>query len=83
MQAALRTIAERHGYTASRGPHAGRGSPSELIQALEAGELATVLLDPDDRWQFIVWLECYDFTGAPFGLADTAASVARQLRTSA
>lgn len=56
MQAALRKVAERHGYVATRGPRPGQGSPSELIQALDDGELATVLLDPDDRAWLVAWL---------------------------
>lgn len=85
MQAALRKIAERHGYTATRGPHVGQGSPSELVQAMDAGELATVLLDSDERWQLIAWLEtqaaAMDNPG--YGLPETIRSLAAQLRTAA
>ncbi len=31
-EAALRAIAERHGYFAARGPHTGEGSASRLIE---------------------------------------------------
>jgi len=85
MQAALRKIAERHGYTATRGPHANQGSPSELVQALDAGELATVLLDSDERWSVISWLEsqaaAMDNPG--YGLPETIRSLAAQLRVAA
>jgi hypothetical protein len=40
-EAALRAIAEQHGYLAERGPHAREGSSSRLVDALVAGELMT------------------------------------------
>jgi len=40
-EAALRAIAERHGYFAARGPHTGEGSASRLIDALLTGEVVT------------------------------------------
>lgn len=81
MQVALRRIAERHGYTATRGPHPGAGSPSALIQALDAGELATVLLDSDERWRLILWLEKQ--ATQHDGLEDAIKSLAMQLRMAA
>ena len=85
MQAALRRIAERHGYTATRGPHPGQGNPSELIQALDAGELATVLLDSAERWQIIAWIEAQVATmdNPGYGLPESLRSLAHQLRIAA
>lgn len=82
MQAALRKIAERHGYTATRGPRAGQGSPSELVQALDAGELATVLLDSDERWQIIAELDRHAATLDGW-LSEGIREVANQLRAAA
>jgi len=48
-EAALRSIAERHGFLAARGPHTGEGSASRLIDALLAGEVVTLALSPADR----------------------------------
>jgi hypothetical protein len=82
MQAALRRVAERHGYASSRGPRHGQGSPSALVQALDAGELATVLLDSDERWHIIAELERH--ADAVDGwLADGIRAVADQLRAAA
>ncbi len=83
MQAALRRIAERHGYTATRGPRHGQGNPSELIQALDSGELATVLLDSDRRWHLIQWLDAQAARCADLYLAEDIAAVAGQLRAAA
>ncbi len=49
-EAALRAIAERHGYFAARGPHTGEGSASRLIDALLAGEVVTLALSPAAAW---------------------------------
>jgi hypothetical protein len=56
IQAALRRVAERHGYTSTRGPRAGQGNAIEVILALDSGELATVLLPDEQRWWLIRWL---------------------------
>lgn len=55
--AMLRRVAERHNYTAQRGPHAGQGDPVELAIALGTGELATVLLPDEQRTVAIRWLD--------------------------
>lgn len=48
--AALRRIAAAHGYLQTRGAGAGQlGSVSQLLQAIAAGEVATVLL-PDEHF---------------------------------
>ena len=56
-EAALRAIAERHGYLAERGPHAREGSSSRLVDALVAGELVTISLTPGERKKLLQWLE--------------------------
>jgi hypothetical protein len=55
-EAALRAIAERHGYMAERGPHAREGS-SSLVDALVAGELVTISVTPGERKKLLRWLE--------------------------
>jgi hypothetical protein len=77
-EAALRTIAERHGYVAARGPHTGEGSASRLIDALLAGEVVTLALSPADRRRLVAWL---DDVPPPEGrLATVLHSLAAQLR---
>ncbi len=55
-EATLRAIAERHGFYAARGPHAGEGSASRLIDALLAGEVVTLALRVADRRRLVAWL---------------------------
>lgn len=50
LRARLNQIAAEHGYTATRGATAGEGNLVELLLALDAGEVATVLL-PDTQLQ--------------------------------
>ena len=77
-EAALRAIAERHGYLAARGPHTGEGSASRLIDALLAGEVVTLALSPADRRRLVAWL---DEAPPPEGrLATVLHSLAAQLR---
>lgn len=73
--AAWRAIAARHGYTARTGPRAGEGSGMQLTLAIIAGEVRTVLLDPDDRAAVARWLEEQD--AGP--LTDALRSLAAQL----
>jgi len=56
-----------------------------LVQALDAGELATVLLGNDERWHVISWLESQVAAmGNPgYGLPETIRSLAAQLRIAA
>jgi hypothetical protein len=56
-EAALRAIAQRHGYLAERGPHAREGSASRLVDALVADELVTIALTPAGRKKMIALLE--------------------------
>ncbi len=77
-EAALRAIAERHGFYAARGPHTGEGSASRLIDALLAGEVVTLALSPADRRRLVSWL---DEAPPPEGrLTTVLQSVAAQLR---
>ncbi len=77
-EAALRAIAERHGFYAARGPHTGEGSASQLIDALLAGEVVTLALSPADRRRLVTWL---DEAPPPEGrLATVLHSLAAQLR---
>ncbi|MFH1634594.1 MAG: hypothetical protein ABIG63_11390 [Chloroflexota bacterium] len=48
LRARLNLIAASHGYIARRGPTAGQGHLAEMLVALDAGELATLLL-PDEQ----------------------------------
>ncbi len=77
-EATLRTIAERHGYFAARGPHTGEGSASRLIDALLAGEVVTLALTPDDRRRLVGWLD--DLPPPEGRLATVLGSLAAQLR---
>ena len=77
-EAALRAIAERHGFYAPRGPHTGEGSASRLIDALLTGEVVTLALSPADRRRLVTWL---DEAPPPEGrLATVLHSLAAQLR---
>lgn len=61
---ALAAIALQYGYIASRGPTAkngqASGNPIALLLAIISGEVATVLLDSDERWHAIALLEAHD-----------------------
>ncbi len=77
-EAALRAIAERHGFYTARGPHTGEGSASRLIDALLAGEVVTLALAPADRRRLVAWL---DELPPPEGrLATVLHNLASQLR---
>ncbi len=77
-EAALRAIAERHGFYAARGPHTGEGSASRLIDALLTGEVVTLALTPADRRRLVAWL---DEAVPPEGrLATVLHSLVTQLR---
>lgn len=60
----LRSIALKHGYSATRGPLVKDGQESgnaiELLLAIISGEVATVLLDTDERWRAIGLLEAHE-----------------------
>lgn len=77
--AALSAIALRYGYIASRGPSTKggqeSGNPIMLLLAIISGEVATILLDQDERWQAIKRLE---ESGDPIFL-----DIAAQLRRAA
>jgi len=77
-EAALRAIAERHGFYAARGPHTGEGSASRLIDALLAGEVVTLALSPADRRRLVAWLD--DLPPPEGRLATVLHSLTTQLR---
>lgn len=76
---ALRGVALQHGYTATRGPLVKGGAESgnaiELILAIISGEVATVLMDSDERWYAIEKLESSN--------DEILVSIGRQLRCAA
>ncbi len=78
-EAALRRIAERHGFLAQRGPHTGEGSATRLIDALITGDIVTLALTPADRRRLVEWL---DTQPRPAGrLTTILGSLADQLRS--
>ncbi len=77
-EAALRAIAERHGFYAARGPHTGEGSASRLIDALLADEIVTLALSPADRRRLVAWLD--DLPPPEGRVATILHSLAAQLR---
>jgi len=48
LRARLNVVAASHGYIAHRGPTAGQGALAHLLIAIDAGEVATLLL-PDEQ----------------------------------
>ncbi len=78
-EAALRAIAERHGFYAVRGPHTGEGNASRLIDALLAGEVVTLALNPADRRRLVAWLD--DLPPPDGRLATILHSLATQLHS--
>jgi len=56
LRARLNALAAAHGYTATRGPTAGQGNLAELLRAIDAGEVALVLLPEQNRASAIRWL---------------------------
>src|SRR5581483_5184186 len=76
-EAALRRIAERHGFLAHRGPHTGEGGATRLIDALISGDIVTLALTPADRRRLV---EGLDTQPGPAGrLTTILASLATQL----
>lgn len=53
----LNEIAADHGYTATRGPTAGEGNLTEMLCAIDSGEIALVLLPDEQRRQATAWLQ--------------------------
>lgn len=56
LRSRLNGIAARYGYIATRGATAGQGNLSELLLAIDAGEVATVFMS-DEMKALIPWLE--------------------------
>jgi hypothetical protein len=83
----LNALAADFGYTAQRGPTAGEGNLVGLLEAIDAGEVALVLLPPEHQVAAAAWLEgqaravraaAADF--AALGLAEALEVVAAALR---
>lgn len=73
-EALHRLMMQRHNYT-----------HQEVVPAILAGELATILLDPAMRWEVIRWLEAQvaEMDNPGYGLPQALADVAAQLRGAA
>jgi len=90
LRARLNDQAAAHGYTAVRGPTAGQGNLAELLRAIDAGEVALVLLPEQNRASAIAWLrdqaqqleaEANDFS--TLGLAEALETFAEALSDAA
>jgi len=90
LRARLNDQAAAHGYTAVRGPTAGQGNLAELLRAIDAGEVALVLLPEQNRASAIRWLreqaqqleaEANDFS--TLGLAEALETFAEALSDAA
>jgi hypothetical protein len=79
--AVLRKIALSHGYVARSGRNASDGSPIRLILAINAGQVATVLLDAEERTAVILWLQ--EQAANAGRLEETICALASQLRAAA
>ena len=65
-EAALREIAASHNIIASRGPHAGQGSASGLIEHILSGDLATVMYDAEHEAGYLAELRQHAETASGF-----------------
>lgn len=54
----LNEIAAAFGYTASRGPTAGRGNLAEMLVAIDSGELTLILLPDEQIHNALQTLDC-------------------------
>ena len=81
-EAALRAIAQRHGYLAERGPHAREGSASRLVDALVADELVTIASTPAGRKKMIALLESLPSDNMHPDTTGVVQSLTAQLRAS-
>jgi len=72
LRARLNAHAAAHGYYAERGPTAGQGNLAEMLVAIDAGELATVLLADEEFGPALAHLDQLD--------AGWAKSIASSLR---
>jgi len=77
LRARLNNVAAAFGYTAERGPTTGEGNLAEMLVAIDAGELALVLL-PDEH--FRPALEHLDSLAAESPRNEWAAVIADALR---
>lgn len=56
LRSRLNGIAAEFGYTAERGPTAGEGNLAVMLEAIDAGELALVLLPLEQQAKTADWL---------------------------
>jgi len=86
IRANLASLAKKHGYTATAGPTAGEGNPSELLINIATGEVALVLLPDQHRPITAAWLRAQaqalraanaDFT--TLGLAEDLEVIAKAI----
>jgi len=56
LRSRLNEIAATFGYTAERGATAGEGNLAEMLRAIDGGELALVLLTPEQQQAAATWL---------------------------
>lgn len=56
LRSRLNAIAAEFGYIAERGPTAGQGNLAVMLEAIDAGELALVLLPPEQQGAVAEWL---------------------------
>ena len=56
LRSRLNAIAATFGYTAERGPTSGQGNLAAMLEAIDAGELALVLLPPEQQIAAAEWL---------------------------
>lgn len=79
MRQRLNQIAAFHGYTSERGPTTGAGNAAELLQAIDSGEVAIVLLGDEQRSIVIRWLDEQSKLVEDIPLADALKNIADQL----
>lgn len=84
LRARLNTLAGTLGYTASSGRTKGAGNVAALLQAIDAGEVAVVLLPDEQRGMVAAWLRNEAAAMAANGpLADALAVIAGALEAAA
>lgn len=79
MRSRLNEIAKGYGYTAERGATAGQGNLADMLQAIDAGELALVLLPDEQRDSVVRWLLNQAETVQDATISEALESIARQL----
>jgi len=72
-RALFAAIAASHGYIVSAGPRAGHGDAVQFIQAINAGEIAAILLGDEERAHAITLLLAHE--------DETLRAIGEQLRS--